>query len=93
MPAGVAFGGLQRAPLFLPFSDGKRQFSDDIGEELSGLAAARTHAVRARARFKGGVVLAHHPGHVGLAMMVTDAQGKKVLDIAFDRKAGSGHED
>jgi hypothetical protein len=70
---------------FFHFSDGKRQFSDDIGEELSGLAAARKHAARHVREVKAALCSPIIQDTSGWSMTVTGADGKKLFDIAFDR--------
>jgi len=71
---------------FFHFSDGKRQFSDDTGEELSGLAAAREHATRHVRDLKAAMCDPYIQDLSGWMMVVTDASGKTVIELNFDNK-------
>lgn len=69
---------------FFHFSDGKRQFTDGSGVELSGMAAARAHASKQVRELK---VTMCHPTIQDLSnwsMSVIDAKGASVFAIGFD---------
>ncbi|MDP2298691.1 MAG: hypothetical protein Q8M24_24910 [Pseudolabrys sp.] len=71
---------------FFHFSDGKRQFSDSSGVELSGMQAARLHATKHIRELKEAMC---HPAIQDLSawtMSVTDAQGRIVCHLSFDLK-------
>jgi hypothetical protein len=73
---------------FFHFSDGRRRFSDAIGQDLSGIAAARRHAVAQVRELK---IAMCHPGIQDLSgwtLVVTDESGKTVFELAFDNRAG-----
>ena len=57
---------------FFHFSDGKRMFSDDIGQELHGLAAARRYAVEQVRELKGAMCDPHIQDLSGWTMTVAD---------------------
>ena len=69
---------------YFHFSDGKRTFSDDIGQELGGLAAARQHAVRQVRELKAAMCDPHIQDLSGWTMTVADRQGRNVFEIGFD---------
>jgi len=71
---------------FFHFSDGKRQFTDDSGFELSGLAAARDHATKQVRELKIAMCDPHVQDLSGWSMTVVDAKGKSVFTIGFDMK-------
>jgi hypothetical protein len=71
---------------FFHFSDGKRQFTDDTGEELSGMAAARAHATRHVRNLKAAMCAPNIQDLAGWTMTVVDAGGKPVIELSFDRK-------
>jgi hypothetical protein len=71
---------------FFHFSDGKRQFTDDIGEELSGMAAARAHANKHVRDLKAAMCAPYIQDLSGWTMTVVDAHGDTVFDIDFERK-------
>ena len=71
---------------FFHFSDGKRQFTDTSGHELSGMAAARAQAIRQVRDLKAAMCDPHIQDMSGWTMTVVDANGKTVLDLSFDRK-------
>lgn len=78
---------MSRVPrYYFHFSDGKRQFTDTSGVELSGMQAARTHATKHMRELKTAMC---HPVIQDLSawtMTVEDANGKTVCDLSFDRK-------
>lgn len=71
---------------FFHFSDGKRQFTDNTGVELSGLSVARTHAVQQVRELKAAMCDPHIQDLSGWTMSVSDASGKSVFTIGFDMK-------
>ena len=86
MNAVVAVRGSGVPRYFFHFSDGKRQFSDTAGVELSGMRAARVHANNHVRELKEAMC---HPGIQDLSgwtMSVTDAQGRTVCDLSFSQK-------
>ena len=70
---------------FFHFSDGKRQFTDDSGEELSGMAAARAHATKHVRELKAAMCDPYIQDLSGWTMTVVDANGNKVFEIDFER--------
>lgn len=69
---------------FFHFSDGKRQFTDGSGVELSGMAAARAHATAQVREIK---IAMCHPAIqdlTGWSMSVIDSKGATVFAIGFD---------
>lgn len=89
--AVIVFSRLPRTLSFVPryffhFSDGQRRFSDATGQDLTGIAAARRHAVAQVRELK---VAMCHPGIQDLSewtMIVTDANDKTVFEIGFDSR-------
>ena len=76
-----------RVPRFyFHFSDGKRLFSDDTGQELRGLAAARRYAVEQVRELKGAMCDPHIQDLSGWSMTVADRSGRSVFEIGFDLK-------
>ena len=71
---------------FFHFSDGKRLFSDDVGQELRGLAAAREYAVAQVRELKGAMCDPHIQDLSGWTMTVADLSGKRVFEIGFDMR-------
>jgi hypothetical protein len=71
---------------FFHFSDGKRQFTDDTGEELSGMAAARAHATKHVRDLKAAMCDPYIQDLSGWTMIVVDASGKNVIELSFGRK-------
>ena len=69
---------------FFHFSDGKRQFTDDSGFELSGLAEVRLHATGQVRELKAAMCAPHIQDLSGWSMSVHDAKGKIVFEIGFD---------
>lgn len=71
---------------FFHFSDGKRIFSDETGQELRGLASAREHAVAQVRDLKAAMCDPHIQDLSGWTMTVADPSGKAVFEIGFDMK-------
>ncbi len=72
---------------FFHFSDGTRQFSDTTGRELSGMAAARAHAVEQVRDLKAAMCDPDIQDLSGWTMTVVDARDRAVFELSFDRKA------
>ena len=75
---------------FFHFSDGKRQFTDSSGIELSGMAAARANATRQVRELK---VAMCHPNVQDLSawsMTVLDAKKNPVFSLGFDPRPPRG---
>lgn len=71
---------------FFHFSDGKRRFSDAKGLELSGMAAARAHALRQVRDLKAAMC---DPGIQDLSawsMTVVNGDDTIVFETGFDLK-------
>jgi hypothetical protein len=73
---------------FFHFSDGKRRFSDAVGHELRGLAAARQHAVQQARELKAAMCAPHIQDLSGWRMTVADARGRTVFEIELDLRPG-----
>lgn len=71
---------------FFHFSDGKRRFSDAQGHELSGMAAARTHAITQVRDIKAAISSPGIQDLRGWSMTVVDAGGHTVFETSFDLK-------
>jgi hypothetical protein len=71
---------------FFHFSDGKRRFSDEAGHDLSGIAAARTYAIRQVRELKAAMCDPGIQDLSGWTMTVTDAREKTVFEVGFDLK-------
>jgi hypothetical protein len=71
---------------FFHFSDGKRRFTDTGGYELSGIAAARTHATNNVRDLKAAMCDPGIQDLSGWSMTVLDADGQTVFEIGFDMK-------
>lgn len=71
---------------YFHFSDGKRQFTDTSGHELSGMAAARAHAVNQVRDLKAAMCDPHIQDLSGWTMTVVDARGNTVIELSFDQK-------
>lgn len=69
---------------YFHFSDGKRQFTDTVGSELSGLAAARKHAAHQVRDIKAAMCSPHIQDLSGWSMSVTDTKGETVIQLGFD---------
>ena len=75
---------------YFHFSDGKRQFSDNAGLELRGMAEARKTAARQVRELKLAVC---HPNVQDLSawsMTVLDAKKIPVFKIGFDTRPPRG---
>ena len=81
-----AVGDSNMPRYFFHFSDGKRQFSDSAGHELSGLAAAREHATKQVRDLKAAMCNPIIQDLSGWTMTVVDANCKSVFTIGFDLK-------
>ena len=68
------------------FFYGKRQFTDTSGHELSGMAAARTHAIKHVRELKAAMCDPAIQDLSSWTMTVVDANGKTVCDIGFEPK-------
>jgi hypothetical protein len=100
MAFAVVFGSCQRPGIkatsrlgvsdvpryFFHFSDGKRQFTDDSGKELSGIAAARAYATEHVREMKAAMSDTEIHDFSGWTMTVVDGAGKAVFEIGFDLK-------
>jgi hypothetical protein len=71
---------------YFHFSDGKRQFTDNSGGELSGMTAARAHATAQVRELKAAICDPHIQNVSGWSMTVADAKGQSVFKIGFDLK-------
>lgn len=71
---------------FFHFSDGKRQFSDSTGHELSGMQAARAHATQHVRDLKVAMCAPHIQDLSGWTMTVVDNAGRTVFVLGFDLK-------
>lgn len=69
---------------FFHFSDGKRQFTDGSGVELSGMAAARAHAIAQVREIKMAMCHPAIQDLSGWSMSVIDAKGADVFALGFD---------
>lgn len=74
---------------FFHFSDGKRQFTDTVGVELSGMAAARKHAAGQVRELRTAMCDPHIQDLSGWSLSVADAKGDTVLEVGFDLRAPS----
>ena len=71
---------------FFHFSDGKRRFTDADGYELSGIAAARSHATNNVRDLKAAMCDPGIQDLSGWSMTVLDVDGQAVFEIGFDMK-------
>jgi hypothetical protein len=69
---------------FFHFSDGKRQFTDGSGLELSGMAAARAHATKQVRDLKTAMCHPTIQDLSGWSLSVGDARGATVFALGFD---------
>jgi hypothetical protein len=69
---------------FFHFCDGKRQFTDGSGVELSGMAAARVHATKQVRDLKVAMCDPFVQDLSGWSLSVDDAKGATVFAIGFD---------
>lgn len=72
---------------YFHFSDGKRQFTDAVGSELSGLAAARKHAAEQVRDIKAAMCSPHIQDLSGWSLNVTDIKGDTIIELGFDLRA------
>jgi Domain of unknown function (DUF6894) len=72
---------------FFHFSDGTRRFTDSSGHDLSGIRAARAHAVKDIRDIKAATCARRIEDLSGWSMIVADARGKAVFVLGFDLKA------
>jgi hypothetical protein len=81
------FVGSCRVPrYYFNFSDGRRWFTDDTGQEFGGLAAARRHAVGQVRDLKAAMCDPGIQDLSGWTMRVVDRDGRAVFEIGFDLK-------
>jgi hypothetical protein len=71
---------------FFHFSDGKRQLVDTTGIELSGLAAARRHAIAQVRDRRGALSEPHIRDLTGWKLVVADTNARIVYEVGFDLK-------
>lgn len=71
---------------FFHFSDGKRRFSDQTGCELSGMAAARAHAIKQVRELKAAMCDPGIQDLSGWTMTVMNGNEQTVFEIGFDLK-------
>lgn len=71
---------------FFHFSDGKRRFSDETGHDLSGLAAARAHAIAQVRDLKAAMCDPGIQDLSGWTMTVVNGSEQVVFEIGFDLK-------
>ena len=69
---------------FFHFTDGTHWFSDNTGRELSGLRAARAHAIRHTRELKAAVCDPQIQDLSGWMLTVVDASGHPVFALGFD---------
>jgi hypothetical protein len=69
---------------FFHFSDGNRTFTDSIGIELTGIAAARAQATAQIREIRGALSERNLQDWSGWKMTVVDAAGKTVFEVGFD---------
>jgi hypothetical protein len=80
-------GGSNVPRYYFHFSDGKRQFTDEAGVELSGMAAVRTAATRQVRELKAAMCHPHVQDLSAWSMTVLDANKNSVFTVAFDLKS------
>ncbi|HZL62844.1 MAG TPA: hypothetical protein VFC32_11160 [Pseudolabrys sp.] len=71
---------------FFHFSDGTRWFTDGSGHDLSGMRAARVHAIKHVRELKGALCEPNIQDLSAWTMTVVDARGKPVFVLGFDLK-------
>lgn len=69
---------------YFHFSDGKRTFTDAIGVELAGIAAARANAIAQVRDMRSALTERGIQDWSGWKMVVVNANGKTVLEVGFD---------
>ena len=85
MPDAVPAFRVVRVPrYYFHFTDGSHWFTDGRGQELAGLSAARTHALKDIRALKA--VLCERKAHdfSDWIMAVVDGSGRAVFAIGFD---------
>lgn len=70
--------------IFFHFNDGKRRVTDTIGVELTGIAAARKHAMAQIREMKNILLKRQIQNWSELQMVVVNADGKMVFEVGFD---------
>ena len=75
---------------YFHFSDGKHQFTDQSGVELSGMSAARANATRQVRELKVAMCAPSVRDLSAWSMIVDDARGRNVFRIGFDLKSPRG---
>lgn len=71
---------------YFHFSDGKRRFSDAQGIALSGMSAARAHAISQVRELKATMCDPGIQDLSGWSMTVADADDHIVFETSFDLK-------
>lgn len=74
---------------YFHFGDGKRQFTDNVGFELSGLAAARKHAAQQVRELKAAMCDPSIQDLSGWSVSVADGKGDVVFALGFDLRSKS----
>jgi hypothetical protein len=69
---------------FFHISDGKRTFTDSIGVELTGIAAARSQVTAQIREMRGTLSERTLQDWSGWTITVADAKGKTLFEIGFD---------
>ena len=69
---------------YFHFSDGKRIFTDSIGVELTGIAAARSQVTAQIREMRGTLSKRTLQDWSGWTITVVDTKGKTVFEIGFD---------
>jgi hypothetical protein len=69
---------------YFHFSDGKRTFTDSTGIELTGIAAARSHAIVQVRDLRVALCEPRIQDWSGWTMTIVDAKGKTLFEIGFD---------
>jgi hypothetical protein len=83
----VALKKLERITVpryYFHFSDGKRTFTDSIGVELTGIAAARSQVTAQIHEMRGALSERILQDWLGWTMIAVDAKGKTLFEIGFD---------
>ena len=69
---------------FFHFSDGKRTFTDSVGIELPGIAAARSQVITQIREMRGILSERTLQDWSGWVMTIVDEKGKTRFKIGFD---------
>jgi hypothetical protein len=72
------------ARYYFHFSDGERTFTDSIGAELPGIAAARSQVVTQIREMRGTLSERTLQDWSGWTMTIVDEKGKNRFRIGFD---------